>query len=68
MQGESSSFRIVARSRVRPLALLGVEFVSVLLQLERNAFQRNLSENSPIRTQVWLGLLVLDNIHLDGKE
>ena len=33
---------------MRPLALLGVEFVSVLLQLERNAFQGNLSENSPV--------------------
>jgi len=51
MQGESSSFshnEDTSRSRVRPLALLGVEFVSALLQLERNAFQGNLSENSPV--------------------
>lgn len=44
----SATTRIVAHSRVRPLALLGVEFVSVLLQLERNAFQGNLSEKSPV--------------------
>lgn len=44
----SATTRIVAHSRLRPLALLGVEFVSVLLQLERNVFQGNLSENSPV--------------------